>query len=508
MSTPRAIRLASVRKPKKPSPRVRLDDGILKVVTNELARSARIGQRKLNQARTLIDPLNQPAVDETAKALPQLHPVKLVPVQDLKLAVRNARTHPKKQKRQLTNAIQRWGFTAPIVADEHGRILAGHLRFEVAKDLGFTTVPVIVISGLNETEKRALALADNQIQANGGWDRAILATELADLSELLPKLGLDLSITGFETAQVDSLISDFADPAHDPADNIPLLQPIAVSRPGDFWVLNRHRLFCGNALEGSSFDTLMKSKLAALIITDPPFNLRIRTVQGRGKIKHREFVQGSGELSPIQFDRFLETALSHAASYSVDGSLHFVFQDWRHADVILAVGKRVYSELKNIIVWAKSNGGQGSLYRSQHELIFLFKNGDAPHINNVELGKHGRNRSNVWSYTGVNSFRAGRMDELSAHPTAKPVAMIADALLDCSHRNNIILDPFMGSGTTIIAAERVGRRAYGLELDPLFVDVAIRRWQAFTKRDAILRSTGQTFGEVAELRAGRIKLRR
>ena len=202
----------------------------------------------------------------------------------------------------------------------------------------------------------------------------------------------------------------------------------------------------------------MGGELAAMVITDPPYNVPITRIQGRGRIKHQDFAQGSGEMSPAQFTRFLCTSLALAAKHSADGAIHFVFMDWRHMRELLAAGSTIYSELKNVVVWAKTNAGQGSFYRSQHELIFVFKSGDGAHQNNVELGRHGRNRSNVWSYPGVNSFRAGRMDDLSVHPTVKPVALVADAMRDCSRRGDIVLDPFMGSRTTILAAERVGRR--------------------------------------------------
>jgi DNA modification methylase len=238
-----------------------------------------------------------------------------------------------------------------------------------------------------------------------------------------------------------------------------------------------------------------------MVITDPPYNLPIKRVQGRGSVKHRDFAQASGEKSPTQFIRFLRAVLSLAAKHSVIGAIHFVFMDWRHMRELLAAGLAVYFELKNVVVWVKTTPAQGSFYRSQHELIFVFKNGDGAHVNNIELGRHGRNRSNVWTYAGMNTFRAGRMDDLAMHPTVKPVALVADAMRDCSRRGDVVLDPFMGSGTTIMAAERVGRRAYGLEIDPLYVDVAVRRWQAYTKRDALLQSTGQTFDEVAAVRS-------
>jgi DNA modification methylase len=269
------------------------------------------------------------------------------------------------------------------------------------------------------------------------------------------------------------------------------------------WLLGKHRVSCGDARNAPDVHNLMGRECATMGFTDPPYNQRIGNVQGRGRIKHREFVAGSGEMLPAEFIQFLVEVLSLAARYSTAGSIHYVFMDWRHSAEILAAGDQVYTELKNLVVWVKTNAGQGSFYRSQHELIFVFKNGDAPHLNNFELGQHGRSRSNVWTYPGVNTFRAGRLDDLSMHPTVKPVALVADAMRDCSRRGDIVLDPFMGSGTTIMAAERVGRRAYGLELDPLYVDVAVDRWQAYTRRDAILEGTGQTFDEVADLRSSK-----
>jgi DNA modification methylase len=427
--------------------------------------------------------------------------VKLASVHKLRRNKHNPRTHSKKQIRQIANCILRFGWTYPILIDENGVIVAGHGRYEAALLLGLREVPVIVIAGLSDAEKRALALADNKIAANAGWDRQLLAEELGDLARLLPGCNLDLEITGFEAAEIDGLLGDLVDPELDPADEVPSPKDRAISKIGDLWELGPHRLLCGNAESGANVRLLMDTESAAMVITDPPYNLRIRRVQGRGRTKHGDFAQASGEMSPARYTQFLHASLSLAAKYSVDGAIHFVFIDWRHIAELLAVGAQVYSDLKNVVVWVKTNAGQGSFYRSQHELIFVFKNGDGPHINNFELGQHGRNRSNVWTYAGVNTFRAGRMDDLALHPTVKPVALVADAMRDCTRRGDIVLDLFMGSGTTIMAAEPVGRRAYGLELDPLYVDVAVRRWQAYTGRDAVLHGTGETFDEVAAVRS-------
>jgi DNA modification methylase len=427
--------------------------------------------------------------------------IRFVSIRKLRPNKRNSRTHSKKQIRQVANSILRFGWTYPILIDENDIILAGHARYEAALLLGLEEVPVIVVSGLSDAEKRALALADNKIAANAGWDHKLLAEELGELAKLLPECNLDLEITGFEAPEIDSLLGDLVDPELDPADEVPPPQKTAISKIGDLWELGPHKLLCGDAKSAVDVRRLMGAEPAKMVITDPPYNVPLKQVQGRGRIKHVDFAQGAGEMSPVQFTQFLQVSLGLAVQYSVNGGIHFVFIDWRHIAELLATGASIYSALKNIIVWVKTNAGQGSFYRSQHELIFVYKSGDGPHINNIELGRHGRNRSNVWTYPGVNTLRAGRLDDLAMHPTVKPVALVADAMRDCSRRGDIILDPFMGSGTTIVAAERVGRRAYGLEIDPHYVDVAVRRWQTYTKRDAILHGTGQTFDETAAARS-------
>jgi DNA modification methylase len=423
--------------------------------------------------------------------------VQWVPIGTVIPNPRNARLHRKSQIKQIADSIRAFDWTMPILTDENYIILAGHGRYLAAKTLGLRDIPVIVKAELIESQKRAIALADNKIALNAGWDSSRLASELGELADLLPECNLDLGITGFDAPEIDNLMEALVDSERDPADEVPEQADISISRRGDLWTLGRHRLYCGDSTSPIDVQTLMKRRRADMIFTDPPYNVRIRSIQGRGKIKHREFAFASGEMSPEQFTSFLVKWTKLAVEFSNDGSVHFCCMDWRHMSEVLAAGKEVYSELKNLIVWVKSNAGQGSFYRSQHELIFVFKNGDAPHQNNIELGKHGRSRSNVWQYAGINSFRKDRLAELTVHPTVKPVALVTDAMRDCSRRGDIVYDPFMGSGTTILAAEKVGRRAYGVEIDPLYVDVAIRRWQEFTKRDAILKSTGQTFDEVA-----------
>jgi DNA modification methylase len=322
--------------------------------------------------------------------------------------------------------------------------------------------------GLSDAEKLAFAIADNKIATNAGWDRSLLSSQLGELASLLPECNLDLQITGFEPAEIDGLLADLGDFEHDPADELNEIADTAVSRQGDLWQSGSHRLLCGDACDVSHLAKLMGRERAAMVFADPPYNVQISATVGRGKIMHREFAVASGELSPSDFIDFLKSWMRLALKFSEHGSIHFVCMDWRHLGELHAAGEEIFGLLQNLVVWNKTNAGQGSFYRSQHELIFVYKNGDAPHLNNIELGRHGRNRSNVWTYAGVNTFRKGRLDELLIHPTMKPIALVADAIKDCSRRGEIILDPFIGSGTTILAAEKVGRRAYGLEIAAVF----------------------------------------
>lgn len=421
------------------------------------------------------------------------------PTASLKTNPRNARTHSKKQIAQIAESIRQFGFVVPIIVDESRTILAGHGRHAAAKLLGLPEVPVIEVRGLSPGKKRALALADNKIASNAGWNREILAVELTELTELLVQDEIDISITGFAPAEIDQIITDFEDKS-DPADQLDQkwLEVQPISKPGDDWTLGNHRLLCGDTRDQTKLLNLMRGQQAAMAFLDPPYNVRIRDIVGRGRIQHKEFAMASGEMSRNEFVEFLKASLGAAAAVSRPGAVHYVCMDWRHIGELLAAGEAIYGEMLNLAVWVKSNAGQGSFYRSQHELIGIFRVGDRPHQNNIELGRHGRYRSNVWHYAGVNTFRAGRLDELASHPTVKPVALVADAIKDCTKRGDVVLDTFSGSGTTILAAERVGRRAVAVEIEPRFVDVAIRRWQAFTKRDAIHTASNQCFDEIAK----------
>ena len=427
--------------------------------------------------------------------------IELMAVKNLRPYARNSRTHSQKQIRQIARSIERFGFCNPVLVDDQLQIIAGHGRVEAAKLLKKEVVPVVRLSHLSEAEKRAYVLADNRLAEKAGWDREILAIEL----QALVDEGFEIEQTGFEMAEVDLILEEAqeAAPASQSAEDqvtLPAEGALACSRLDDLWCLGNHRLLCADARESAAYQTLMQGEKAELVFTDPPYNVEIDGhVSGLGKVKHREFEMASGEMTRSEFTNFLTAVFTQLVSNSTNGSIHGIFMDWRHMEEMLVAG-RVYSEMKNLCVWNKTNAGMGSFYRSKHELIFMFKNGTAAHINNFELGQHGRYRTNVWDYAGVNTFKEGRLEELVMHPTVKPVALIADAMKDCSHRRGLVLDPFLGSGTTLIAAERTGRRARTIEIDPLYVDVAVRRWQAYTGKDATLSATGETFDEVVKAR--------
>jgi DNA modification methylase len=345
-------------------------------------------------------------------------------------------------------------------------------------------------------------IADNRLAEQASWDEKLLAQQLRELFEV--DLDFDIEAPGFEVGEIDVLIEGVSPKVEgnsDPADDLPESKPVGVTRAGDLWLAGPHRIYCGNSLNADSYSALMESRRAAMVFTDPPFNVKIDGhATGLGTIRHRNFQMASGEMTDAEFTDFLAQFMQCCALHSLDGSLHDVVMDWRHMPELLAAGKQVYSELKNVCVWVKDNGGMGSLYRSQHELIFVFKKGKERHRNNVQLGQYGRYRTNVWHYPGVNSF-SRTTDEgnlLELHPTVKPVALIADAIMDCTSRRDIVLDPFLGSGTTVIAAERTGRVCHGIELDPQYVDTIVRRWQAFTGQSAAHASSGRTFAELEQ----------
>jgi DNA modification methylase len=414
----------------------------------------------------------------------------------------NARSHSRKQLNLIENSIKRFGFTNPILVTDDFEVIAGHGRLQAAKSLGMQLVPIVALSSLAEADKKALIIADNRIAELSNWDRDILAIEYQGLHDLQFD---DIEVTGFSLGEIDIILDEASEKkpvGPEPEDDLPPVVAAPVSRKGDLWILGSHRLLCGDARSDGDYARLLEGKSADLVLTDPPFNVRVDgNVSGLGKIRHDEFAMASGEMSEAEFTDFLSTFLGCAKTHSRGGAILFVFMDWRHLFELTCAGREQDLVLKNLVVWAKDNAGMGTFYRSKHELVFVFKNGDGPHINTFELGQHGRYRTNVWEYAGVNTFRAGRLDELAMHPTVKPVAMLADAIRDVTKRGTIVLDPFAGSGSTLIAAEKTGRQARCIEFEPKYCDVIVRRWQAYTGKAATFEGTDLAFEDFEGARA-------
>jgi len=411
----------------------------------------------------------------------------------------NARLHSEKQIAKIAKSIAAFGYNVPILIDKESRVLAGHGRLAACKLLGWKEVPTITLDHLTPEQARAFMIADNRLSDTSTWDDTLLATQLKFLSEA--DINFDVDAIGFEMAEIDLRIQRLNTAADEEEEPLPVTQGPAVSRLGDLWRLGSHRLLCGNALDVQSYSQLLNGISVSTVFTDPPFNVAIQGhVSGKGSIRHNEFAMASGEMSVEEFTSFLKTALSRIKENTKPGAILFLCMDWRHIRELTDAAIHNNLVMQNLCVWDKGVGGMGSLYRSQHELVFVYKAGNASHTNNVQLGKFGRNRTNVWPYAGANSF-ARKTDEgnlLALHPTVKPVALVADALLDASLRGESVLDPFMGSGTTILAAEQTGRIAYGIELDPHYVDVAIQRWQRKTGQKAMHAVSGELFDDLFE----------
>lgn len=419
--------------------------------------------------------------------MPEVHTIEYLPLGALKPDPRNPRTHSKKQVQQIAEAIDTWNFFNPILIEDEDVIICGHGRYRAAKLLGRDTVPVIRLCGLSPAAKRALRIADNKIALNAGWDPDLLRVELVEIQAE----GLNLELTGFAMGEIDNVLLSRPDPEDEVIPAVPW-QP--VTRIGNIWICGPHRIACGNLLDNTSLAALMAGELASAIVSDPPYNVEINGF-ANAKGRHREFQMASGEMSPEEFREFIRRFLGVFVAYSRDGSVHLIFMDWRHIDELISIGRTLYGAFLNLCVWNKSNAGMGSLYRSKHELIAVFKAGDAPHFNAVELGKHGRNRCNVFDYASVNSFVGTRREDLQLHPTVKPTALVADAIQDVTRRGEIVLDGFLGSGTLLLACELTGRRARGLEIEPAYVDLALERWIAMTGQQPVLDETGETFEE-------------
>lgn len=453
--------------------------------------SAAIRARHRTRAQ---NPSSIPSVEGPApQAAPRIESRALA---DLKPDPKELRKHSEKQLAKLVASIKAFGFNSLLVVDETNTLIAGHARWEAAKRAGCLEAHVLVATHLNPAQRRAYRIADNRIAEDAEWNQAVLKIELAELSA--PDLDFNVELTGFSTAEID-LIIDGPEEVDDRTDeDLPPLGKTAVTKPGDLWRLGAHVLLCGDARRPDAYRHLLGESKARLVVTDPPYNVPVDGhVSGLGRVTHREFAMASGEMNRPQFTEFLAVVFARLTENSLDGALHYHCMDHRHIEEMIAAGALAYDERKNVLVWVKTNAGMGSFYRSQHELIFVYKHGRAPHVNNVQLGANGRYRTNVLEYAGANTFRRGRDDELARHPTPKPVPLIADLIRDASNTGDLVLDCFAGGGTIFIAAEKTRRRAAGIEIDPLYCDLAVERWERHTGKEAVLVDTGQTFSQVA-----------
>ncbi|WP_262269561.1 site-specific DNA-methyltransferase [Microvirga yunnanensis] len=424
--------------------------------------------------------------------------VEYVPIDSLKAYKRALRTHSPAHIEQLEASIQAFGFVQPILVDADGEIVGGHGIFEAARKAGYRSAPVVRLTHLDDAQKRTLRIALNRLAEKSGWNQELLALEFKELLELDLTLDLDFdfTITGFASPEIDQLIErqeqvSNADPDEFLPDNV---GGSPVSRLGDLWLLGEHRLICGDARDEATYARLLGDERAAMGIHDAPYDVPISGHVAKPG-RHKEFIMGAGELGEA-FTPFLSAFLQASSGFLTPGGYQFCFMDWRHMGEMLTAGHAASLELKNLCVWNKGSGAMGSLYRSQHELVFVFKDPESPGANHVQLGRFGRNRTNVWDYPGAASLRK----ELELHPTPKNVRMIADAIRDVTSRNAIVLDAFSGSGTTIIACAKVGRRGYAVELDVHYVDVSVRRWEQWSGKIARHAETGLTFAEMAALR--------
>jgi len=417
-----------------------------------------------------------------------------VPIETLTAPARNVRTVEKDHVQEVVTSISVFGYCAPVIIDQDNRILDGVVRWLACKQLNLASIACVKVGHLSATERRALRLALNRLGEKGRWDFRELRIELNEL--VLENAPIEIA---FNPIEIDQINQDPDPPSQETGPLEPGADAVAVARPGDIFLLGDHVLTCGDARDPNVVGMVMADELARVVLTDQPYNV---PVAGHiTKKDHREFAMASGEMTEDEFLAFNEAWIAASLAFLLDGGLLGTFIDWRgYASVTLAARKLDLNPF-NLIVWAKTNAGMGSLYRSQHELLPLFKKGTEPHVNNVELGKHGRWRSNLWHYPGASSVGSDARKGLQVHPTVKPIAMLEDALLDLTREGEIVLDPFLGSGSTLLAAEKAGRRCRGIEIDPRYVDVTIRRFEAATGQQSRLKVSGKTFGETAAERA-------
>ena len=438
-------------------------------------------------------------------ALP-LAPIEMAPTASIIPYSRTLRPIRERHLAAITSSLATFGFVAPILIDKDNVVVAGHILLLAAMRLGILKVPVLRITHLSPELIQACRVALNKLSEGGRWDKIELKFEMIELAPILDTYDINVETLGFAVAEFDLMLdgSDVAETNEDEADPPAKL---AVTRLGDIWVLGGHRLLCGNALDDDAFVRVMGGKKARLTFSDPPYNLKVEgMISGLGKVKHREFAMASGEMSRPDFIAFLTQYMVNCAAHSIDGAVHFACMDWRHLLELITAGEAAFDKFLNLVVWNKTNAGMGTMYRSQHELVGVFKSGMAPHTNTFGLGDTGRYRTNVWTVAGANTFRRGREADLSDHPTVKPTTLVMDAIKDVSRRGEIVLDCFCGSGTTLLAAEKTGRIGRGIELDPIYVDVAVRRWQTLTGKAAILEGDGRSFEDISLARAPTVEV--
>lgn len=427
--------------------------------------------------------------------------IEQLPLRELKPYEQNPRHHSRRQIQKLAKLLSRFGIVVPIAVDDAGVIIDGHAVVKAAKLIGLHEAPVVRVSNLTETEKKALRLALNRAGEDAKWDRELLAKEL----RFLVDESFELDLTAFEVPEIEFVLNEHglsgAEQAG-PEDNIPEAPATKppVSQTGDLWQLGKHRLLVGDARDPAAYARLMQGEQADMAFADVPYNVKVRDISGKGRIKHREFAMASGEMRRQEYAEFLAGCFQLMARHSAGGAVHFICTDGKHLAEMTCATEAAYSDQLALVVWDKMSAGMGGLYRNRFELIFVMKVGGGQIIDNVQLGKFGRNRSNVWSYRGLAGFGKDRRETLALHPTVKPTAMVADAILDVSRRGDIVLDPFAGSGTTVIAAEKTGRQARVMEIDPVYADTIIRRWQAYAGKNALHTGTGLSFEQLEEKR--------
>lgn len=408
--------------------------------------------------------------------------IQYIEIEKLKRYEQNAKIHTEKQIKKLVSSMKQFGVVTPILVDKYFTVIAGHGRLEAFEKLQLKQVPVVMLEHLTETQVRAYRLADNRIAEDAIYDENLLRIEL---EEIIINDEIEITDIGFDVSEIDSIIVDNYSGKKEKAEKADELNSLKIEQKvklGDIWQMGNHILICSDSTDNNVFQELMQDKKADLVITDPPYNVPI---EGHVcKTKHEEFQMASGEMSPEEFANFSEKFMTNLANFSKDGSLHYVFIDWRSINIFLNTGSKIYTDLKNICVWNKLIGGMGSFYRSQHEFVCVFKNGTKNHTNNVELGKNGRYRTNVWDCKGISATNPKSLHLLRMHPTVKPVGLLHEIILDASCSGEIVLDPFGGSGSTLIACELAKRKARIVELSPHYCDLIIQRYKEQFNKEA------------------------